>query len=144
MITYSVKMINAIIWGFCSVIPKGKTDPVIDVKKAEDWKESEELKGNKFPKGSFTVHGFVGTKNTVNMNEAMTKVQSGTLDLFKAHLDYVKGTKGYSLDSEGNLIEHTMLRRVKKAEKNIDKKLYNTIMANIKKPNKTNNKTSNK
>ena len=144
MITYSVKMIKAIIWGFCSVIPKGKSDPVIDVKKAEDWQESEELKGNKFPKGSFTIHGFVGTKNTVNMTEAMTKVQSGTLDLFKAHLDHVKGTKGYSLDSEGNLIEHTMLRRVKKAEKNIDKKLYDTIMANIKKANKTNNKTRNK
>ena len=78
------------------------------------------------------------------MTEAMEKVQTGTLDLFKKHLDYIKGTKGYTLDSEGNLIEHTMLRRVKKSEKNMDKKLYKSVMANIKKANKTYNQTSNK
>jgi len=140
---YSVKMINQILFSFLSKLDK-KGTKIIDVKKAEEWMEAEKLKGNSFPKGTVTESGFVGTKNTVNMNEAMEKVQTGTLDLFKKHLDYIKGTKGYTLDSEGNLIEHTMLRRVKKSGKNMDKKLYNTVIANIKKANKTNNQTSNK
>ena len=78
------------------------------------------------------------------MNDAMTKVQKDVLDIFNKNLDYIKGTKGYTLDEDNNLIEHTLLRRVKKPSKNMKKAVYNNILAEVNKVNKTNNKTSNK
>ena len=108
---YSVKMLNKILYSFLSYVKKGVT--LIDIAKAEDWMQQEEAKGNSFPKGTVTAHGFIGTKNTVNMNDAMTKVQKDVLEIFNKNLDYIKGTKGYTLDEDKNLIEHTLLRRVK-------------------------------
>lgn len=139
---YSVKMLNKILYSFLSYVKKGKT--LIDIAKAEDWMQQEEAKGNSFPKGTVTANGFIGTKNTVNMNDAMTKVQKDVLDIFNKNLDYIKGTKGYTLDEDNNLIEHTLLRRVKKPSKNMKKAVYNNILAEVNKVNKTNNKTSNK